>query len=229
MAPPFFWGASTALGKVQQKPRHVLLIWLPLGDMAMAEISLVTYILFALIVLLGIVIAGLMCTFLLVLHEYGHVYAMTRAGIKPDYVVIGWPVVFKAEIGGLSHHYGLLPVFGYVYSDELQHTSSQKKAQVALAGPITSFLVGVFLLSLYFLLPQNQYLYMSGLGSLILAGLNLVPLPPMDGWYIVKHWMEQRGIKLTSEVEYKLFVAGIAFIWLSVLLVSSIDFIETHS
>lgn len=187
------------------------------------EFNLGTFILLGVIILFGVVVTSLLCFFLLILHEYGHVVAMMRYGIKTEYVVIGWPTIFRVRIGGLPHHVGIVPVFGYAYATDFIKASLRTKAMIAIAGPIASLLLGLFLLGILFFTPGNGLLSMAAWGSLILAGLNLVPLPPMDGWHAAKYWLSNRGVVVSEEVERNLFVAGIAFVWFTVLVASSLD------
>lgn len=189
----------------------------------LTDYSLGAFILLGVIILFGVVVTSLLCFFLLVMHEYGHVAAMMRYGIKTEYVVIGWPTVARVRIGGLQHHIGLIPLFGYAYSTELMKVSPRARLMIALAGPLASLLLGLFLFGVLSVTPDNWLLSMAAWGSLALAGLNIVPLPPMDGWHVVKYLLARRGGAVSEEMEHNLFVAGIAFVWLTVLVASSLD------
>lgn len=183
------------------------------------------YILLLIVIVTGVAITSLMCVFLLVLHEWGHISAMLKFGIKPELVVIGWPTAFKCKVNGVPHHFGWFPVFGYTQSAGLLTITTRKKAIIALAGPLTSLLLGLMLLPLAVVM-QNWVIHLAGWGSLVIAVMNIVPLPPMDGWFIGKYLLEKKGIKLSENTERGLYVAGIAVACFSVFLLQEINFLD---
>jgi Zn-dependent protease len=154
---------------------------------------------------------------LLALHEYGHLYAMNRLGIRADKVVIGNVKLFTIKIKGLPFEFGLLPLFAYVSSKAYERADSRKRAIVAAAGPAISAATGVIFYAINFVHP----IWLVGLcakGSLILVATNLIPLPPLDGWTMIEHFVLKTGIKITPRGRQYLLGAGFVAIVLAALL-----------
>lgn len=178
--------------------------------------SLGAWIMLILVILLGIIITSLLCFFLLAIHEYGHSYALTRFGIPYERINLGWPSIFTLSIYGIRHEVGVLPLFGYVYAPALLQAPMKVRAWVAFAGPVASIMLGVFLLGFHWLIP-GQLVMMAALGSFYLALFNLLPLPPMDGWWILEYWLSKKGIVVKPIYRRMLFGVGITSVGISVL------------
>ncbi|WP_432263114.1 site-2 protease family protein [Cupriavidus sp. TMH.W2] len=156
--------------------------------------------------------------FLLGIHEYGHLLAMKRVGIRPDKVVIGGVKIFTLKIGGLLFEIGLVPLWAYVASKHYESSPSDKRAFVAAAGPAMSLATGLG----FFLVDYIHPIWLVGLcakGSFILLLTNLIPLPPLDGWTMIEHVLVKRGIKITPRGRQYLLCAGMAAIALVTLVV----------
>jgi len=156
--------------------------------------------------------------FLTLIHEYGHVAASDALKLKAEKVVIGWPVVFHVTIGGLPHGFGLLPVVGYLKVRGMDKLPLVKCAFLAAAGPITSVLLGAVLLFFDWAYP-SWLVGIAGHASLTLAALNIVPLPPFDGWPVCKYVLSRFGINVQDSTQQVLTFFGIAAVGLSILII----------
>lgn len=167
---------------------------------------------------LGIGLIWFILFFLTLIHEYGHVVVCDALGIKVDKVVVGWPVVYRNESRGLKHEIGVIPVFGYVAAPSLVSRPVQDRALLAAAGPLASILLGLVLLAVDWVFPV-WLINVAGHGSLTLAAVNLIPLPPFDGWPICQYFLSKCGVEVSDKAQRVLMVAGAATIGLSVLVV----------
>lgn len=161
--------------------------------------------------MLAIGVLWAMVTFVLIIHEYGHVAAMNKVGVKPDEISIGTLTVFEVKIGGLVHKFGLFPIVGYVVSEGYLRAGVSKRAIIAAGGPLASVLLGVLFLAAGYL-TQNWLVVICGQASLFLAITNLIPLPPMDGWPLLEWALHKRGIVVPEFTKRKLLAAGWAVI-----------------
>ncbi|QWE98133.1 MULTISPECIES: site-2 protease family protein [unclassified Cupriavidus] len=155
---------------------------------------------------------------LLGIHEYGHLLAMKRVGIRPDKVVIGGVKLFTITIKKVPIEFGLVPLWAFVASKHYEQSSSDKRAIVAAAGPAMSLVTGIA----FFLVDAIYPLWLVGLcakGSFVLLATNLIPLPPLDGWTIIEHFIVRRGIKISPKSRQYLLCAGFLAIALVALLV----------
>lgn len=170
----------------------------------------------AAIITLGVFISAVLCIVLLVLHEYAHSLALSHFGIPQEKIVLGWPRIYSVSIYGIKHEIGLIPIMGYVYAPELLKATPSVKALVALAGPAGSVILGVFLLGLNWLFP-NTFIAMAADGSFILALINMIPLPPMDGWWAFEFLLLKFGVSVNANMRRILLGAGISSVGLTVL------------
>lgn len=155
---------------------------------------------------------------LLVLHELGHIYAMRKLGLKVDKVVMGVQKMFTVKVAGVPVEFGLLPAVAYCVSEDFKRTDSNRRAWVALAGPVATVVTGVVFYAL-FLLTQHWTMQIAVQGSVILFLTNIIPLPPLDGWTVVEHFLIRRGIVIEEAERKKLFMIGIATILLVAMVV----------
>lgn len=171
--------------------------------------------------LLALFAAWIFFSFLLLIHEYGHLLACERERVPVSRVQVGMLRLFTLKISGVPHEFGLLPILGAVHC-ELFRASSSQRARVAAAGPLASVLLGIFLLIAGAIIPAHgniNFVALAGEASLILALLNVIPLPPMDGYPILAHALQKRGIHLSPKIERRLLAAGLAAIAITTLLV----------
>lgn len=158
----------------------------------------------------------LMLIFLLLIHEAGHLIAMQKLGIKPDKLVIGGVKLFAFRKSGLVHEIGLIPLWAYVVSSGYEKAPSGQRALIAAGGPLISAVTGLLFFGIYMLYPNWQTL-VAAQGSILLAATNIIPLPPLDGWTIVEHFLIRKGIFIDDRGRKVLLGIGIGTICLITL------------
>lgn len=137
----------------------------------------------------------------LVLHEMGHWAMLARYRVPVNQYWLGLgPAIFKW--GKLR--VGMLPIGGAVVPDEAGYRALKpaQRFAVALAGPVASALYGAALLLGWYCYQQEAYadvLHLIALGNFMLAGLNLLPVPPLDGFQALCSWLEMRKKPLTTQ------------------------------
>ena len=102
-------------------------------------------------------------------HEFSHAIVARRLGLK---------------VGGIT-----LFIFGGATTIETESASPRDEALIALAGPITSLLLGVVLLGIGAMVPQTDVQALVGYLGVInvaLGAFNLVPGYPMDGGRVLR-------------------------------------------
>ena len=165
------------------------------------------YFLFA----LALAVMWLMFTGLLLIHEYGHAIAMRKLGLREGKIVLGVIPLFRKRFFGVEHEFALLPVFAYCVSDDYAKADSNRRAWVALAGPAISLASGLVFLVLNWIYPTWS-LALLAQGSFILALMNILPLPPLDGWTVAEHFLIKRGVVLTKLQRNQILAVGIGLI-----------------
>lgn len=152
----------------------------------------------------------------LVAHEGGHAGMAALAGLRPGWpLCLPWPLPLAAWVGS-----PWLPAFGtlgaWVPLPGLRRLSARARWQVAVAGPVAGLCVAVGLLWLgvaashpaaaghvWSRLPVPwlvRWLVPAGLAwhpaivagwlGVLVTGLNLLPLPGLDGWALWASWGE---------------------------------------
>lgn len=144
---------------------------------------------------------------LLALHEYGHIYAMRRLGMRIDKVVLGMFKVGSLRWRGLTFEFGLAPVLAYCVSKDFEASDTNRRAWVALAGPAMTAVTG---LAFYIAWACTGHWLMRACaqGSVILFLTNIIPLPPLDGWTVAEHFLAKRGVALDTKAKRRLLAAG---------------------
>jgi len=171
------------------------------------EFGLVLRLIFALFVLNALLF------FVTILHEYGHMLMLRRMGKKVDHVSIGVPVVFKCKIDGVEHRFGLFALWGIVKSSALETSPVRDRALVALAGPGMSLVVGILLLVFCDgIMGGMGFLpHMFGVMNVGMAVINMLPLPPFDGFPALEWFLKSRyNIDITVRTRKVLLGVGIA-------------------
>lgn len=141
----------------------------------------------------------------LLVHEAGHWALLTRYKVP---VVEYWaglgPVILR--FGRLN--IGMLPIGGAVVPEPVAYSKLSPKQQllVALAGPFASFCFGVVLhlVAAYSTSsPSVTALHQLANLNFFLAAVNLLPIPPLDGFHAYLSYLRMRGVSLTSQrMEY---------------------------
>ncbi len=131
----------------------------------------------------------------LVFHEMGHWVALHRRRVP---VVEYWlglgPVLFRWK----KLRVGMLPIGGAVVPEPERYAalSAADKLTVALAGPAASLLYALVAMVVWYVdrtLPGAQALWLIAMLNLLLAGVNMLPVPPLDGFQALVQWQELRG------------------------------------
>jgi len=115
----------------------------------------------------------------LLLHELSHSVVARRHGVKVSSIT--------------------LFLFGGVAEMKTDHPSARAEFQIALAGPVMSFLLAGFFslaaeasLKLGLTAPFTRVLSYLGAVNLALAVFNLLPAFPLDGGRVLRAWLWQR-------------------------------------
>lgn len=138
----------------------------------------------------------------LVFHEMGHWAILYRKKIPVVEYGIGLgPELFK--LGKVS--FRLFPVGGFVSPDPLSWSSVSPfcRGLVAVGGPFFSILYGFCLQAAAQLFEGGPRLGLTQLAHLnyLLAFVNLIPVPPLDGWQILCSYLEMKGRGLSGQVK----------------------------
>src|ERR1044072_8485567 len=155
----------------------------------------------------------------LLVHEIGHLLLARLLGIRVVGISIGLgPTIFSFEDSWKTRWtLGVLPVKANIAvwngkaagrlspCDALSDKSPKQQAAFYLAGPVFSLLLGLLLIEIAILWPDqvvenNGWMIASLLGgfSIAIGGFNLLPLPPLDGGKLVLLWIETRGRALSE-------------------------------
>ncbi len=162
---------------------------------------------FILRLLLALGAVWTLVVFVLMLHEYGHIWAMNKVGIKPDMIVIGSVKLFEFKLDGVIHRFGIFPLMGYVASKSYTRAAIPQRAVVAVGGPLMSLVLGVMFIG-FGIVTGNPLILICGKSSIFLAVTNIVPLPPMDGWPLLEWILLKRGIKVKEPTKKRLLAIG---------------------
>lgn len=131
----------------------------------------------------------------LVVHEAGHWAVLRRLNVP---VVEFWLGLGPVLLRWGPLRVGMLPIGGAVVPEPVtyrQMTPLQRQA-VALAGPAASLLYGFVLLAVAQWnvgTPGFHGLELLAVMNFWLAFLNMVPVPPLDGFQALVAWREHRG------------------------------------
>lgn len=152
-------------------------------------ISLGTYIALGLLILPNSKIV-LSLTFIVLLHEAGHLVAMRAFHYKET------GIFFIPLLGGLAR-------------GTKREISQKQSVIVLLAGPLPGILVGILLLSI---IPSHYGLTWTGILFIFLNGLNLLPVYPMDGGQLFNRiFLDEEGnLSRLFKLVSTLFLAFVA-------------------
>lgn len=151
----------------------------------------------------------------LYLHELGHYAALRRYGVPVVQYWIGLgPVLFTWQ----NIKFGLFPIGAAVVPEPESYAtlSDKQRMIVALAGPVFSLGTGLIFLSCWLAAPDREayraLLYCSALNFFI-GGLNLLPIPPLDGYHALTSWLRKTGHPLSSQARFWLTKLGSAVVY----------------
>jgi Zn-dependent protease len=114
-------------------------------------------------------------------HEFGHAFAFKKYGARPEIVLYG--------MGGFAKAHG--------YFTKKQHI------WISLAGPLAEIALGFLAWSLLRFTAGadplvSKFLVMLGFICIFWGALNLVPILPLDGGQILRHWSGRE--RMTAKV-----------------------------
>lgn len=137
----------------------------------------------------------------LIFHEMGHWAALRRFGVPVDQYWLGLgPALFKWG----PFRVGMLPIGGAIVprQSDYERLTPAQKIVVALAGPFASLIYGVVVWCAWLL--NLEHLWAPAMLSIaqlnfLLVAINLLPIPPLDGFQALSNWLELRGRPLSPK------------------------------
>ena len=145
-------------------------------------------------------------------HELGHAWAIRKLLGDDALLEVKAGIGVFYRRGRLS--LGILPIWGYARFTESMASPMQWRI-IFLAGPVASvFMGGVFSTLAMLPIPDNwvQAFIIMGIANYALAAVNLIPIPPLDGWKIVESYLPAFGIQLKPAQRALLYRWGMVFI-----------------
>lgn len=136
----------------------------------------------------------------LLFHEMGHWAALHRfkVGIREYWLGLG-PMVFRFR----HIRVGMFPIGGALVPDPDRYAAltPAQRTIVALAGPLASLIYGVVILCVWAVNPHLfgiKALWSIAMLNFVLAGVNALPIPPLDGFQALSNWMAHRQRPLSQ-------------------------------
>lgn len=151
---------------------------------------------YAILLLLGLFLAIAPLLF----HEMGHWVVLRRLRVPVTEYWLGLgPTLFQWR----KLRVGMLPVGGAVVPDADRYRAlhPMQRMTVAVAGPFASMLFGLLVLGAWYLYPtapHREVLHVMAMLNFVLALVNLLPIPPLDGFQALCAWLEN-GSRPLSE------------------------------
>jgi len=127
----------------------------------------------------------------IIVHEYGHLRAMKKCGLKTKGIY-------------------LIPGFGAVAVSKERWKSARDEAYIAIMGPVFSLLFIVPVIIVYFVTGNPMYAAIASIMSLINL-FNLFPLNPLDGGRVMKSLLYSFGS--TIGFSFALLCVLLAFVF----------------
>lgn len=154
-----------------------------------------------------------------IIHELGHLAAGLILKFKPEEIKltpVGLQIQFKVSV----EEYKLNNVKSYTI----------KKAIIALAGPLTNFIIATIMIAIAQINIDLQYTYMFSLivySNLLIAMFNLIPIYPMDGGRVVKEILsiifgKKRSYKITYMISKTVLILLTAAASIAILYIHNI-------
>ena len=130
----------------------------------------------------GWIAYALMVLSTLTVHELGHWAEMARNGIRTERFTLG--LGLSRRVWGRLF-VGALPLGASVSPNPEQWAKADAlvRFKVAIAGPIASFCCGAMMMALTLTNPEHvRGLIAFASMHFVLGMVNLIPIPPLDGW-----------------------------------------------
>lgn len=149
---------------------------------------------------------------LLLVHEYGHIWAMKRCGLKTKGIYF-------------------IPFIGAAAVTEEMFKSRRDEAYIAIMGPIFGFILSGVSLIVYMVTMDTLFAAAAGWMAMINL-FNLLPINPLDGGRIMK----SIAFSVNSKLGYRFLAVGIVLsiiltfwagiiLFLFLLIVGSLEFV----
>ncbi|MGO4704805.1 site-2 protease family protein [Microvirga sp. 2MCAF38] len=132
---------------------------------------------------------GLAVLATIIVHEYGHVWALRRHGHQA--------------------HFYLIPFLGGVAVGSRAYVSDAEAAEVILMGPAFGLLPPLACLGIFAAMSDDRWLG-AGFVALAVNLFNLLPVPPLDGGRLVQTLLKPLGDKIWFAASGCLILAGAA-------------------
>lgn len=154
-----------------------------------------------------------------IIHELGHLAAGLILKFKPEEIKltpVGLQIQFKVSV----EEYKLNNVKSYTI----------KKAIIALAGPLTNFIIATIMIAIAQINIGLQYTYIFSLivySNLLIAMFNLIPIYPMDGGRVVKEILsiifgKKKAYKITYMISKTVLILLTAVASIAILYIHNI-------
>ena len=154
-----------------------------------------------------------------IIHELGHLAAGLILKFKPEEIKLT-PVGLQIQFKVSDEEYKLNNVKSYTI----------KKAIIALAGPLTNFIIATIMIAIAQINIGFQYTYIFSLivySNLLIAMFNLIPIYPMDGGRVVKEILsiifgKKKAYKITYMISKTVLILLTAAASIAILYIHNI-------
>ncbi len=154
-----------------------------------------------------------------IIHELGHLAAGLILKFKPEEIKLT-PVGLQIQFKVSDEEYKLNNVKSYTI----------KKAIIALAGPLTNFIIATIMIAIAQINIGLQYTYIFSLivySNLLIAMFNLIPIYPMDGGRVVKEILsiifgKKKAYKITYMISKTVLILLTAVASIAILYIHNI-------
>ena len=154
-----------------------------------------------------------------IIHELGHLAAGLILKFKPEEIKLT-PVGLQIQFKVSNEEYKLNNVKSYTI----------KKAIIALAGPLTNFIIATIMIAIAQINIGLQYTYIFSLivySNLLIAMFNLIPIYPMDGGRVVKEILsiifgKKKAYKITYMISKTVLILLTAAASIAILYIHNI-------
>ena len=152
--------------------------------------------------LTGKVFMFIIYTTVALLHELGHSFSAEKLGYRLDRIT-------------------LMPYGAVIYGEDASLKPSDE-IRIALAGPVTNVLIGIFFVAFWWIFPDiYPYTDAAAFASFAIAAINVLPVFPLDGGRVLlavlSMKMKRAKALLVCKVVSVVFGAGLAALFIASL------------